>query len=378
VGITGVGYGLHPGHASVGLPGQYGRPGVLAAFDAATGKRVWAFEVTGPGWEGEYRVRTADDLDLGRDIAAERAAAPLHGDAWRHGGGSLWATPTLDAERGLIYFGTGNPSPKMVDASRPGDNLYTSSLVALDARTGKRVWHYQQIPHDRWGYDVASPAVLFDLQRNGATIPAVAQPSKLGWVYVHDRRDGRLLYRSAPFVPQDKLFAAPTPEGVVIAPGIAGGASWSPAALDPAQQLLFVPAIHAPTRYSVREGQGADGTAFSYVVSELQDRRGGRLAAIDLARDGAIRWQLPLDEPAIGGVLATAGGLLFSGAGHNTFAAFDSATGRRLWETRCAAGVNAPPVSYAIDGKQYVAVAAGGNALFGLPQGDGLHVFALP
>ncbi len=378
VGITGVGYGLHPGNASVGIPGQYGRPGLLAAFDAATGRRVWEFEVTGPGWEGDFPARTADGLDLGRDIAAERAAAPAHADAWRYGGGSLWATPTVDAARGLIFFGTGNPSPKMVDGTRPGDNLYTSSLVALDARTGKRVWHHQQIPHDRWGYDVASPAVLFDLQRDGESIPAVAQPSKLGWVYVHDRRDGRLLYRSAPFVPQSNLFATPTPEGTVIAPGIAGGASWSPAALDPTQNLLLVPAINIPTRYSARDGKGADGTSFRYVVSELQAERGGTLTAIDLADNGKIRWQLAMDEPMIGGVLATAGGLLFSGAGHNTFAAFDSANGQRLWEYRCAAGVNAPPISYAIDGRQYVAVAVGGNALFGLTQGDTLQVFALP
>lgn len=378
VGITGVGYGLHPGNASVGIPGQYGRPGLLAAFDAATGRRVWEFEVTGPGWEGDFPARTADGLDLGRDIAAERAAAPAHADAWRYGGGSLWATPTVDAARGLIFFGTGNPSPKMVDGTRPGDNLYTSSLVALDARTGQRVWHHQQIPHDRWGYDVASPAVLFDLQRDGETIPAVAQPSKLGWVYVHDRRDGRLLYRSAPFVPQRNLFATPTPEGTVVAPGIAGGASWSPAALDPTQNLLMVPAINIPTRYSARDGKGADGTSFRYVVSELQAERGGTLTAIDLADNGKIRWQLAIDEPMIGGVLATAGGLLFSGAGHNTFAAFDSANGQRLWEYRCAAGVNAPPISYAIDGRQYVAVAAGGNALFGLTQGDTLQVFALP
>jgi PQQ-dependent dehydrogenase (methanol/ethanol family) len=378
VGITGVGYGLHPGNASVGIPGQYGRPGLLAAFDAATGRRVWEFEVTGPGWEGDFPARTADGLDLGRDIAAERAAAPAHADAWRYGGGSLWATPTVDAARGLIFFGTGNPSPKMVDGTRPGDNLYTSSLVALDARTGKRVWHHQQIPHDRWGYDVASPAVLFDLQRDGESIPAVAQPSKLGWVYVHDRRDGRLLYRSAPFVPQRNLFATPTPQGTVIAPGIAGGASWSPAALDPTQNLLLVPAINIPTRYSARDGKGADGTSFRYVVSELQAERGGTLTAIDLADNGKIRWQLAMDEPMIGGVLATAGGLLFSGAGHNTFAAFDSASGQRLWEYRCAAGVNAPPISYAIDGRQYVAVAVGGNALFGLTQGDTLQVFALP
>jgi PQQ-dependent dehydrogenase (methanol/ethanol family) len=379
VGITGVGYSLHPGGGtSVGLPGQYGRAGLLAAFDVATGKRVWQFDVAGPGWEGDYAERTADGLDLGRDIAGERAAAPAFAAGWRHGGGSLWATPAVDGERGLIFFGTGNPSPKMTDASRPGDNLYTTSLVALDVRTGKVVWHHQHVPHDRWGYEVASPAVLFDLKRDGETIPALAQPSKLGWVYVYDRRNGRVIYRSDPLVPQSNLFAAPTPEGVVIAPGTTGGASWSPAALDPGRQLLVVPAIHIPTRYSVREGKGADGARFQYVVSELQDQHGGTLTAIDLAHDGKIRWQLSFDEPMIGGVLATAGGLLFSGAGHHTFTAFDTASGQRLWEYRCAAGVNAPPISYAIDGRQYVAVAVGGNALFGLTQGDAMHVFTLP
>lgn len=379
VGITGVGYSLHPGSgSSVGIPGQYGRPGLLAAFDVATGRRVWEFDVAGPGWEGGYVERTADGLDLQRNTAAERAAAPAFADAWRHGGGSVWATPAVDAERGLIFFGTGNPSPKMADDTRPGDNLYTTSLLALDVRTGKRVWHHQQVPHDRWGYEVASPAVLFDLERDGQTIPALAQPSKLGWVYVYDRRNGHLIYRSEPLVPQYNLFAPPTPEGVVIAPGTTGGASWSPAALDPVQNLLVVPAIHIPTRYSVREGKAVDGATFRYVVSELLDERGGTLTAIDLAHEGRIRWQATTDEPMIGGVLATGGGLVFSGAGHNTFAAFDTATGKRLWEYRCTAGVNAPPISYAIAGRQYVAVAAGGNTLFGFPQGDALHVFALP
>ncbi|MEK7882740.1 pyrroloquinoline quinone-dependent dehydrogenase [Methyloversatilis sp. NSM2] len=378
VGITGVGYGLHPENAVVGLPGQYGRPGVLAAFDAASGRRVWQFDVTGPGWEGSFAARTADGLDLGRDLPAERAALAREGGAWRHGGGSLWATPAIDAERGLIFFGTGNPSPQMADGSRPGDNLYTASLVALDLRTGRLVWHYQQVPHDRWGYDVASPPVLFELQQGGERIPALAQPSKLGWVYVHDRRDGRLLFRSEAFVPQQNLFAAPSAEGVVIAPGIAGGASWSPSALDPQQALLFVPGIHLPTRYTVREAERADGSRFQYVVSEPEGPRGGVLAAVDLAREGRLRWQVKLDQPMVGGVLSTAGGLLFTGIGERSFAAFDSGSGMRLWSWQVDAGVNAPPVSYAIDGRQYVAVAAGGNALFGFPQGDGLHVFALP
>jgi glucose dehydrogenase len=162
VGIAGVGYGLHPdqGLAVVGGPGQYGRPGMMAAFDARTGRRLWRFDVTGPGWEGEYRTGTPDGMPLTRNVARERADARAHPGAWRYGGGSIYSTPVVDAERRLLIFGTGNPSPQMADASRPGDNLYTSSLVALDLRTGRMVWHYQQVPHDRWGYDVASAPVL--------------------------------------------------------------------------------------------------------------------------------------------------------------------------------------------------------------------------
>jgi glucose dehydrogenase len=176
VGINGVGYGLHPdqGLAVVGVAGQYGRPGLMAAFDAKTGAPVWQWNATGPKWEGAFRPTTPDGVPLHRDIAAERRALKAHADAWKFGGGSVYATPVVDAERRLLIFGTGNPSPQMADASRPGDNLHTSSLVALDLRTGRLVWHYQQVPHDRWGYDVASSPVLLDVQVRGKWLPAVA------------------------------------------------------------------------------------------------------------------------------------------------------------------------------------------------------------
>lgn len=378
VGITGVGYGLHMDNAVVGMAGRFGRAGFIAAFDAESGRKLWQFDAVQPGWEGSYRASTPDGLALNRNLSDERANAGRHADAWRYGGGSIWATPTVDAERKLIFFGTGNPSPQMEDRSRPGDNLYTASLIALDANSGKLVWHYQQVPHDRWGYDVANPPILFDLIEAGQRIPAVAQASKLGWVYVHDRRDGRLLFKSDPFVPQEGLFTPPAPEGVTIAPGIAGGANWSPSALDAKRKLLFVPAIDMPTRYIERTTTDSGGAPRRYLVAEPQDKRHGTLTAIDLAHDGKVRWQQRFDEPLVGGVLATAGGLVFSGIGHDELAAFNSQTGDRLWHYRCDAGVNAPPISYAIDGKQYIAVAAGGNSLFGFPTGDTLMVFALP
>ena len=381
VGIAGVGYGLHPdqGLAVVGVSGQYGRPGLMAAFDAVSGAPVWHWDVTGPGWEGRFRDRTPDGVGLPRDPKRERAAARQQRDSSKYGGGSIYSTPVVDPKRRLLIFGTGNPSPQMADASRPGDNLYTSSLVALDARTGKLVWHYQQVPHDRWGYDVASSPVLLDLRQGGSTVPAVAQAGKTGWVYVHDRRDGRLLFKSAPFVPQRNLFVPPQPDtGVVVAPGIAGGANWSPSAFDPSRALFFVAALHLPTRYVAHEARRPDGSVLEYASTQNVDESWGTLTAVDLGAKGRLRWQVKTEEPLVGGVLATAGGLVFSGAGKGRVAAFAAATGRELWSWHCEAGVNAPPVTYRAGGRQYVAVAAGGNALFGFTQGDAMVAFALP
>jgi alcohol dehydrogenase (cytochrome c) len=381
VGIAGVGYGLHPdqGLAVVGVAGRYGRPGLMAAFDATTGRPVWRWEVTGPKWEGGYRASTAYGVPLRRDVAAERRAAAGHADAWRYGGGSIYATPVVDTARRLLIFGTGNPSPQMADASRPGDNLYTSSLVALDLRTGRLVWHYQQVPHDRWGYDVASAPVLLDVMLHGRRIPAVAQASKTGWVFVHDRRDGTLLFRSEAFVPQHQLFTPPQPgDGVVIAPGIAGGANWSPSAYDSGRGLFYVAALHLPSRYIAREARRPDGSVLPYASTQTTPEAWGTLTALDLRAGGRLRWQVRTEEPLVGGVLATAGGLVFSGAGKGRVAAYDAGTGRELWSYRCSAGVNAPPVTYAVDGGQLVAVAVGGNALFGFPQGDVVMAFGLP
>lgn len=381
IGVNGVGYGLHPdqGLSVVGVSGQYGQPGLMAAFDAQTGKALWRFDITGPGWEGPYRDAITDGLPTNRNIADEKARAAAHADAWKFGGGSIYATPVVDVERQLLIFGTGNPSPQMADASRPGDNLYTSSLVALDLRSGKLQWYHQQIPHDRWGYDVASPPVLFDATVNGQKVPALASPSKLGWVYVHDRRDGRFLYKSDAFVPQRNLFTPPQPgEGVLVAPGIAGGANWSPSSYDASLGLIFVPASHLPTRYTAHEVQRPDGSVMQYASTQNGDEQGGTLTALDLRQAGRLRWQLNSDEPMIGGVLSTAGGVIFSGVGKGVFAALDSATGKRLWSQVCDAGVNAPPITYAVNGKQFVAVAAGGNSLFGFKTGDSVVVFGLP
>ncbi len=380
VGIAGVGYGLHPdrGLAVVGVAGRYGRPGLMAAFDARTGRALWRFDVTGPGWEGSFRASTPDGVPLGRDVERERAEASSLRDAWKFGGGSIYTTPVVDPERHLLIFGTGNPSPQMADASRPGDNLYTSSLVALDLRSGKLVWHYQLVPHDRWGYDAASSPVLVDLVRDGAPVPGVAHAGKTGWVYVLDRRNGRLLFKSEAFVPQRNLFTPPAPgDGVDVAPGIGGGANWSPSAFDRDRKLFYVAALHLPTRYVAHTARRPDGSVLRYASTRNSEEAWGTLTAVDLAAGGSFRWQVRTDEPLVGGVLATAGGLVFSGAGKGVFAAFDAGTGGRRWSYQCDAGVNAPPITYGVGGRQYVAVAVGGNALFGFKQGDMVMAFGL-
>jgi len=387
VGITGVGYGLHidapredaPLGAVIGVSGRYGRPGFLAAFDAETGKRVWQFDtIPQQGWEGEFTPMTPDGVSLNRDIAKEKATFAQHVDAWRYGGGSAWTTPAIDPKLGLLYFGTGNPSPQMDDVSRPGDNLYTVSLVALDIATGKLRWHYQQVPHDVWGYDLASPPVLFDLKRAGKTIPAVGHPGKTGWYYVHDRATGELLLKSEAFVPQSNMFVHATAQGTRVYPGVFGGVNWSPSAVDEANQQAFVAAMHMPVRYTLHETPGNDGKAsIRYTVSEpINEPTWGLLSSIDLAT-GKIRWQQKTPEPLVGGVLATAGKVVFTGEGNGSFNAYDSVTGERLWRTQAEAGVNAPPITYEVDGEQYVVVAAGGNAIWGYKQGDYVLAYKL-
>jgi PQQ-dependent dehydrogenase (methanol/ethanol family) len=388
IGITGVGYGLHlesdrpgaPVGTVVGFAGESQRAGFYAAFDVATGERIWQFDSTpASGWEGQFRATTVDGAPLDRDIAREKATFAQYPEAAKRGGGSAWTTPAVDPELGLIYLGIGNPSPQMDDVSRPGDNLYTVSLVALDVETGKLRWYYQQVPHDMWGLDVASPPVLFDAEVDGQRVPAVAEAGKTGWLYVLDRRNGKLLYKSEAFVPQQNQFRRPTPEGVVIAPGAAGGASWSPVAYDSRTGLAYVAALHMPTRYTVHELPAtADKPAVRYTMLELAGGPSwGTLTALDTRTHGKIRWQVKTPQPLVGGVLATAGDLVFTGEGDGNFAAFDSRTGARLWQFNCGAGVNAPPVTYELDGVQYIVVAAGGSSIFGYRQGDAVLAFAL-
>ncbi|MFD0912603.1 pyrroloquinoline quinone-dependent dehydrogenase [Methylophilus luteus] len=387
IGITGVGYGLHidnptsdaPLGAVIGVTGRYGRPGFLAAFDVNDGRQVWQFDtIPAKAWEGNFTTRTADGSVFDRDVAAEKNAVKDYPDAARFGGGSAWSTPAIDTGTDTLYFGTGNPSPQMNDVSRPGDNLYTVSLVALDTETGRYKWHYQQVPHDLWGYDLASPPVLFQYQHQGKAIAAVGQASKTGWFYIHDRSNGQFLAKSDAFVPQLNLFKKPGTEGTVIYPGILGGANWSPVSVDERQHKIFVAAMHSPIKYTVHETEAANGQKpMRYAASEpTEDARWGLLSAID-SQSGKIAWQHKTEQPLVGGVLSTAGGLLFCGEGNGRLTAYASDTGKALWHYQSDYGVNAPPITYQIAGEQYIAVVSGGNSLFGFKQGDRILTFKL-
>ena len=389
VGVTGVGYGLHvetqeKGASRLTVAGlggnEMGLRGYLVAFDQRTGAERWRWHVTETGWEGDFVAATGYGEALHRDLDAERAALAKHADSWRAGGGSVWTTPAIDEKRGLLYLGTGNPAPQMDDPTRPGDNRNTVSLVALELATGKLRWAYQQVPHDRWGYDVASPPALLTLNVDGKPRDVVAQAGKVGWLFVHDRETGALIQRSESFVPRENFFARPTEAGVRIAPGALGGCSWSPIAVDAGAGRAFVAAIHWPAMYYTRKVENSQGLPWnSYTMVQPVDaaESRGTLSAIELA-SGKLAWQVTTDKPLVGGVLATAGGLVFTGESDGRLTALSSTDGKRLWSDKVDSAVNAPPITYAVGGRQFVAVAAGGNPLFGFKTGDELIAYALP
>lgn len=393
VGVTGAGYGLHveddkgglDGGAVVGIEGGYGRRGWLAAFDARTGAERWRWYVTKEkGWEGAYVEKTGDGLPLHRDIAAEKAAAARFPDAWKVGGGSLWMTPAYDPALGLIYLGTGNPAPQNFGLSRPGDNLYTMSLVALDVKTGQLRWHNQQVPHEEWGYDVASPPFLLDYPTPQGPVKAVAEASKIGFLYVHDRATGALIGRSPALIEHRNLFEPPSAAGITVSPGPLGAISWHPVSYDAQTGLAFAQVRHGAATYTVKTVPAANGRP-EIRYTETSEAKGvptfSTLTALDLNKGGAVAWSVKAGSRLSGGTLATAGGLVFSGEEDGHLGAHDAENGRLLWRFQCGAGIGGPPVTYAIDGKQYVAVAAGGASFTkasGFGTGDALVVFALP
>ncbi|HVX40626.1 MAG TPA: PQQ-binding-like beta-propeller repeat protein [Gemmatimonadaceae bacterium] len=376
------------GKVIVGLSGaEYGIRGAVTAYDAATGKLVWRWHtIPAPneapnGWWGTWATTDPFGTPVNRDIAQEKRDSARYADAWEHGGGSMWQAPAVDTTLGLLVFGVDNPSPDMDGTVRPGDNLYTDCIVALDYRTGKLQWYLQEVPHDSWDYDPISPVVLADVRdASGTIVPAAIEAGKTGWVYVLDRRTGHPIRRSDAFVMQQNMFTRATREGVRAMPGGNGGSEWSPAAYSPQTGYLYVLGLNEHDIFKLRPQKFStpasrlNGAWYSVAPDTKDD---GTFTAIDLAT-GKIAWQDTTNDPMVGGALATAGGLVFTGTKDRRFVAFDARTGKPLFQYGASAGVNAPPVSYAVDGHQYIAVAAGGNFQINAPRGDEFLVFALP
>lgn len=361
--------------------GEYGIRGFVKAYDAKDGKLLWTFDtVPEKGHEGVWATKDATQRDLHRDIAAEKAQLAKSADFYKTLGGGVWMAPAVDKESNTAFFVVGNPSPDLYGAERPGDNLYTDSMVAVDLNTGAYKWHFQYVPHDVWDLDAVSPVILTDaMGKDGKMRKVAIHGGKTGHVYVHDRATGELIRFSEAMIPQENMWVLPTKDGARMLPGANGGVEWSPMAINPKLRMVYAANLHQPMTYHVEEAKYPGGKlwlggAFKVIPDEKQ---WGRLAAVNLDT-GKVAWKFDTEQPLIGGVLATAGNLVFNGEGNGLFRAFDAKTGKKLWEYQCGAGVNAPAVSYMAAGKQYVAVAAGGNTQLDYKRGNSVYVFALP
>jgi alcohol dehydrogenase (cytochrome c) len=359
--------------------GEYGIRGFMKAFDAKTGKLVWSFDTIPENSQGVWATTDATGRDEHRDIAAEKATYAKSGDPFKTLGGGVWQNPAVDLKRNRIYFVVGNPSPDLDGSTRPGDNLYTDSLVSLDLDTGKYVCHFQFVPHDLWDLDAVSPAVLTPVaDKDGKTVDGVLHAGKTGHLYVNKADDCSLIRYSEAMVPQENMWTLPTAAGARMLPGANGGVEWSPIAIAPADHTAFAINLHQPMTYSVASAPYPDGKlwlggAFKVIPTEEQ---WGNITAVDY-NTGKIKWQVKTPQPMIGGILATAGGLVFTGEGNGAFRAYDSANGAELWAFQAGAGVNAPPASYAVEGKQYIVVGAGGNAQLDYKRGNNIIAFTL-
>lgn len=366
---------VYNGMIIVGSAGaEYPTRGFVAAYDAKTGKQIWRFATTAaPGQPG---------------------GDSWSGDSWKTGGGSVWNTPAIDRKNGLVLFGVGNPNPDNDGSSRQGANAYTCAIVAIHAKDGTLAWYYQESPHDLWDYDATGPVVLLNAMENGKMVPAAAEAGKVGQVFIVERTTGKLIRKSEPFVRQSStMWTKPGEKPVLIYPGAQGGNEWSPEAFSPKTRDMYVMGTNEAWIYTAKTQPTLKGALrLGGVLKPITDVHPdntipptGTLSAVNVDT-GKIDWQYQAPQPMLGGVTATAGNLVFAGEMNGDFDAFDARTGRKLWHFSLGAGVNAPPITYEVGGRQYVAVAAGGNAANGNPQlmkeigrhfGDTIAIFAL-
>jgi len=377
---------------------EFGVRGYLSAYDADTGKMAWRFYTV----PGEQEADGAASDKAMKDIARKT----WNGEWWKvGGGGTVWDSMAYDPDLDLLYIGVGNGTPWNRDIRSPGggDNLFLSSIVALRPETGEYVWHYQTTPGESWDYTATQHIVLADINIGGQTRKVLMQAPKNGFFYVLDRTNGKLIsaekYVSAVnwATGIDKVTGRPieTPEARyeknahLSNPGPLGAHNWHPMAFSPKTGLVYIPAQEIPFPYMQPGGDKANfryrpqgwNVGIDFLVAGLPDDE-AQLKAIRASLKGRLiawdpvtqteKWSVTYDGPWNGGVLATAGGLVFQGSATGEFAAFDAGTGTKLWGFDTQTGVVAPSMTYEIDGEQYVALMAGFGGGFAVSAGAGV------
>ncbi len=344
--------------------GDSGLRGFVAAFDASTGSKKWQhWTIPGPG---------------------ESGSSSWPGDSYLHGGGTTWMPGTYDPELNTLYWTTSNASPDFVGDSRPGDDLYTACVLALDPDTGQLKWYFQFTPHDLYDYDATETPVLLDTTEDGTLRHLLVQANRNGYLYVLDRSTGKFL-RASPFV--QKLNWAkgvdasgrplltgriPTPEGTYICPGINGATNWFSPSYNPDTRLFYVLALESCDLFFAKTRKFVSGETFynTGTMLPLTEKSQKVLLAISPA-DGKTVWSYPQagSGKSWGGTLTTAGGLLFFGNDSDSFEAVDASTGQQLWHFNTGQTIRASPMTYSVNDAQYVSVAAGSDVFtFSMPR----------
>ncbi|HWW88340.1 MAG TPA: PQQ-binding-like beta-propeller repeat protein, partial [Vicinamibacterales bacterium] len=370
--------------------GEYGIRGFIAAFNAQTGKEAWRFyTIPGPGDAGFESWAACPPQ-------APPTATFCDPEAWKHGGGSVWVTGSFDPDLNLTYWGVGNAGPDWNAEQRPGDNLYTDSVVALDADTGRLRWHYQFTPHDRYDYDSVQVPVLADLNWNGTQIKGMLWANRNGNFYVIERATGRFLL-GKPFVKvnwsdgfdeRGRPHQTPQPPGSPTFPGNQGGTNWYSPSYSPHTGLVYVSAweayatIFGGTAVEYKEGRNFGGGVNRPFVAvpgapAPPGQRGpinnwteaaatGAVLALD-PQTGALKWKFPMTDVTDSGILTTASDLLFTGGREGYFQALDARSGTLLWKASLGAPIVNGPTTFEVDGKQMVATISGLSlCVFGL------------